>query len=190
MSIRINFKKNITKKASSNLVLFTDEKYSTKSLKKYISSLEFSYISDLLKTSDLSKKLFVFELSSKKKIVLVSLKKDIKTSDIENLGAELYNRINYGKNSDYLINLDSVTSGQKNFIGHFLHGLKLKSYEFHKYKSKKDTRLITINLSGNKNKPSANDILKFQALEEGTFYARDLVSEPGNILHVSIVGIH
>jgi len=25
--------------------------------------------------------------------------------------------------------------------------------------------------------------LKFQALEEGTFYARDLVSEPGNILH-------
>ena len=183
MSIRINFKKNITKKASSNLVLFTDEKYSTKSLKKYISSLEFSYISDLLKTSDLSKKLFVFELSSKKKIVLVSLKKDIKTSDIENLGAELYNRINYGKNSDYLINLDSVTSGQKNFIGHFLHGLKLKSYEFHKYKSKKDTRLITINLSGNKNKPSANDILKFQALEEGTFYARDLVSEPGNILH-------
>ena len=25
--------------------------------------------------------------------------------------------------------------------------------------------------------------LKFKALEEGTFYARDLVSEPGNILH-------
>ena len=24
---------------------------------------------------------------------------------------------------------------------------------------------------------------KFKALEEGTFYARDLVSEPGNILH-------
>ena len=24
--------------------------------------------------------------------------------------------------------------------------------------------------------------LKFKALEEGTFYARDLVSEPGNIL--------
>ena len=25
--------------------------------------------------------------------------------------------------------------------------------------------------------------MKFKALEEGTFYARDLVSEPGNILH-------
>ena len=34
-----------------------------------------------------------------------------------------------------------------------------------------------------KNKPSINNQLKFRALEEGTFYARDLVSEPGNILH-------
>ena len=25
--------------------------------------------------------------------------------------------------------------------------------------------------------------LKFKALEEGSFYARDLVSEPGNVLH-------
>ena len=34
----------------------------------------------------------------------------------------------------------------KNFIGHFLHGLKLKSYEFKKYKTKKDTRVISINV--------------------------------------------
>ena len=46
-------------------------------------------------------------------------------------------RINYGKNSEYLINTDSVVSKFKNFIGHFLHGLKLKSYEFKKYKTKK-----------------------------------------------------
>ena len=36
---------------------------------------------------------------------------------------------------------------------------------------------------GSKNKPSASVQLKFNALENGTFYARDLVSEPGNILH-------
>ena len=60
--------------------------------------------------------------------------------------------------------------------------LKLKSYEFNKYKTKKETRLISINVLGNKNKPSVQNQLKFKALEEGTFYARDLVSEPGNIL--------
>ena len=69
------------------------------------------------------------------------------------------------------------------FVGHFLHGLKLKSYEFKKYKTKKIIELFLINVLGNKNKPSAQNQLKFKALEEGTFYARDLVSEPGNILH-------
>ena len=36
---------------------------------------------------------------------------------------------------------------------------------------------------GNKNKVPFKDQLKFKALEEGTFYTRDLVSEPGNVLH-------
>ena len=48
---------------------------------------------------------------------------------------------------------------------------------------KNETRKISINISGNKNIPNIKNQLKFKALEEGTFYARDLVSEPGNILH-------
>jgi leucyl aminopeptidase len=64
-----------------------------------------------------------------------------------------------------------------------LHGIKLKSYEFNIYKSKRDKKFVSINVIGNKNKISKNDQLKFKALEEGTFFARDLVSEPGNILH-------
>ena len=36
---------------------------------------------------------------------------------------------------------------------------------------------------GDKNKISPQNQLRFKALEEGTFFARDLVSEPGNILH-------
>ena len=183
MTIKINFNKNSQKKISTNIVLFVDEKFNTNPLKKYISSLEFSYITDLLKTSDLNKKLFVFELSSKKKIILISIKKNIKSSDIESLGADLYLRINYGKNSEYFLNSESLITSQKNFIGHFLHGLKLKSYEFKKYKSKNEKRTITFNVVGNKNIPSKKEQTKFKALEEGTFYARDLVSEPGNVLH-------
>ena len=183
MSIKINYKNSGPKKPSNNLVLFTDEKFDIKPLKKHISGSEFFYINDLLKTSDINKNLLVFELSSKKKIVLVSIKKNIRLSDIENLGAEFYGRINYGKNTNYYINSDSIIGKHKNFIGHFLHGLKLKSYEFDKYKSKKTTRIISINLIGSKNKLSTQNQLRFKALEEGTFYARDLVSEPGNILH-------
>ena len=67
MSIQINYKSNSSKKNSNNLILFVDEKFNTDTLRKYISSTEFSYIQDLLKTSDLKKNLFVFELNSKKK---------------------------------------------------------------------------------------------------------------------------
>ena len=183
MTIKINYKNTKLKNQSNNLVLFTDEKFNLLPLRKYILKTELSYINDLLKTSDLKKKLFLFELSSKKKIVLISIKKNIKSFDIENLGAEFYERINYGKNSQYLINADSVNSKFENFIGHFLHGLKLKSYEFNKYKSKKETRHINIDVFGKNKQPSAKSQLKFKALEEGTFYTRDLVSEPGNVLH-------
>ena len=183
MSVKINYLKKNINKSSINLVLFSNDKFKIDSLKSYISESEFSYIKDLLNTSDKKKNLFVFEVSSKKNIVLISIKNNLKTSDIENLGAEFYERLNNGKNKEYNIISDSIISKQGNFLGYFLHGIKLKSYEFKKYKTKKDTRLITLNILGTKKIPSFKDQIKFKALEEGTFYARDLVSEPGNVLH-------
>ena len=64
-----------------------------------------------------------------------------------------------------------------------MHGIKLKSYEFNIYKSKKNKKNISINLIGNKNQITSQSQLRFKAIEEGSFFARDLVSEPGNILH-------
>ena len=183
MTVQINYKTNSSNKTSSNLVLFVDQKFNISGLKKYISNSELSYISDLLKNSDLKKDLFVFEINSKKTIFLVSIKKDIKTSDIESLGAKFHSYIDYDKKNDFVINSDTLSSKIKNFIGYFLHGIKLKSYEFNIYKSKKNRKFVSINVIGNKNKISPQDQLKFRALEEGTFFARDLVSEPGNILH-------
>jgi leucyl aminopeptidase len=183
MTVQINYKSNISKKVLTNLILFVDEKFNISRLKKYISHFEYSYISDLLKNSDLQNDLLVFEINSKKKIFLASIKKDIKTSDIENLGAKFHGYINYNKKNDYFINSDTVNSKIKNFLGYFLHGIKLKSYEFNIYKTKKNKKLVSINIIGNKNKISTLDQLRFRALEEGTFFARDLVSEPGNILH-------
>ena len=50
--------------------------------------------------------------------------------------------MNYGKNNEYLINSDSLIVKNKDFLGHFLHGFKLKSYEFKKYKTKKRIELF------------------------------------------------
>ncbi|NMN66909.1 leucyl aminopeptidase [Candidatus Pelagibacter ubique] len=183
MSIKISYLNNLSNKTSANLVLFTDEKFNITSLKKYISNTEFSYISDLLITSDLKKNLLFFEINSKKTIFLISIKKDLNTSDIESLGAKFHGHINYDKKNDYFVNSDTINSKIENFVGYFLHGLKLKSYEFNIYKSVKNKRVISVKVIGSKNKISAQNKLRFKALEEGTFFARDLVSEPGNILH-------
>ena len=67
MSIKINYLNKASNKASANQVLFVNENFDIKNLKKYLSDSEFSYINDLLKTSDLKKNLFVFEVNSKKK---------------------------------------------------------------------------------------------------------------------------
>ncbi len=183
MTIQINYKNSRSKKTSSNLILFVDDKFNIGGLKKHISYSEFSYISDLLKNSDLKKDLLFFDINSKKTIFLVSIKKNVKASDIENLGAKFYGLINNDKKKEYFVNSDTVKSSIKNFVGYFLHGIKLKSYEFNIYKSKKNKKTISIYVIGNKNKVSTQSQLRFKALEEGTFFARDLVSEPGNILH-------
>ena len=183
MSVQINYKDSSLGNNTNNSILFVDENFNIGSLKKHISNTEFTYISDLLKNSDLKKDLLFFEINSKKTIFLISIKKDLKTSDIENLGAKFYGYINFDKKNDYFVNSDTVNSQIENFLGYFLHGLKLKSYEFNIYKSKKDKRLASVNVVGSKNRISAQKQLRFKALEEGTFFARDLVSEPGNILH-------
>ena len=183
MSIKINYISSASKKNSSNAIFFVDEKINLSSLKKVVSNDEFSYISDLLKTSDLKKKILFFKINSKKTIYLISLKKDLKISELENLGAKFYELTNDNKHNDYLINIELTKNKIENLIGYFLHGLKLKSYEFNKYKSKKNKKDISINVIGNKNKISSKNQLRFRAIEEGTFFARDLVSEPGNVLH-------
>ena len=182
MSIEINYKNRVSKTGLSNIVLFVEEKFNFSSLKKYLSRSEFLFIFDLLKIKDTKKKILTFDISSKKKIIIICLKKNLKNYEIENLGAEFYNLIKDNKKNNYIINSDSLPNKLRNYVGYFLHGLKLKSYVFDKYKSKKNKKNILFTVIG-MNKPSSEQQIKFRAIEEGTFYTRDLVSEPGNILH-------
>ena len=182
MTKAINYKKNISKAIPSNYIYFVDENFNILSLKKHILRTEYLFISDLLKSKDSKKQILIFDISSKKKIALVSFKNKISNSEIENLGANFYDISKEFKQSNLVVNTDTISHKFKNFIGYFLHGYRLKSYKFERYKSKKSKKNISIKVIG-RNKLTLKDQLKFKALEEGTFYTRDLVSEPGNILH-------
>ena len=183
MTIKLNFIKNYKINSSSNLILFCDEKPNLDNLKKFLSKTEFDYLKDLIKVCDLKKNIFKFSINSKKNIILVSIKKPNEDTESENLGAEFFELICKEKNNKYNLASESLSSKNKIILSYFLHGVKLKSYKFIKYKTKKETNSIVINIFGDKNKPSLQNQLRFKAIEEGTFYARDLVSEPGNVLN-------
>ena len=69
MPVKINYKTNLVTKSSSNLVLFSNENFEISFLKKHLLSKEYSFIRDLLKNTDLKKKIITFDISSKKKII-------------------------------------------------------------------------------------------------------------------------
>ena len=181
MTVQILYKNNDN---SNNQVLFVEENYNINTIKKHVSSADLSYIKEILKNNDLKKKILSLDLNSKKRLILVSIKNKLESSDIENLGADFYNYIKDRNINKLSIVSNSLNSrSEKDFIGHFLHGLKLKSYEFNIYKTKKKKTIILINVIGKKNNLTIRNELKFKALEEGTNFARDLVSEPPNVLN-------
>ena len=116
MPIKINYlKTKNTKSILQNIVLFSKEKFKINDLKSHISKSEFAYIEDIIKSIDLKKNIFIFELSSKKKIVLITVKNSLKISEVENLGAEFYGRINQEKNNEYFLISDSLNNKQNNW---------------------------------------------------------------------------
>ncbi len=185
MSVQVFYKNKAKSSGLGVIALFGNEKFQIQNLRSYFSKIEASYIEKISKKKNNTKENIIsFNINDKTTIIIISIKKILKGSGVEALGAQLYNFIKKDNIKNLSIFSESInTKPGKDFIGRFMHGLKLKSYEFNIYKSKKIKNNLTINLIGKQTTLSAKNKLKFRALEEGTFFTRDLVSEPGNILH-------
>ncbi len=185
MTVQVIYKNKVKLTNLDVITLFVEDKFQIKNAKSFLSKNENSYVEKILKSKRNTKENIIsFNISEKTTLILVSLKKDLKSFNVENLGAEFYNFIKKNSFKDVSVITESVKSKPgKDFIGRFMHGLKLKSYEFNIYKSKKVKNILTISLIGKQSTLALKNKLQFKALEEGTFFTRDLVSEPGNILH-------
>ena len=115
-------------------------------------------------------------------IILITKKNDSLHS--EKLGAKFYDYIKKNNINNVLL-LGSNFSTVKNNIkfNEFIHGVELKGYEFNLYKTKKNKKEININILKNKNQINKNIKNNLEAVLNGINLTRDLVSEPGNILH-------
>ena len=182
MSVQVVYKNKVKSTISGHVVIFVDDKFNYEVPKLLISNSENTYIKKILKNYNSQyNKLFTINISEKKSAIIINLKTNLTDNDIENLGAKFCDFVNKESMPKIYIS-NNILSEKKtsSFLSYFVHGFKLKSYKFDKYKIKKNKKVTTIEIVGLKDK---NKIKSLNALEQGIFLTRDLVSEPGNILH-------
>ena len=187
MSIKIIVRNSLNPKSVKNHVFFTDQNFKIHNLNKLSISKFSSFIYKSVSSSNLDdKNILTFNINPSQKIILIKIKKNQSSFEIEKLGAEFYMYLKSNlhlKTTFYEQNISSADPNNEYFFDQFAQGLQLKSYEFNKYKSKSREKKFDLEII-NKNKLFRfNKNKKFKSIIEGTNLTKDLVSEPGNILH-------
>ena len=184
--IKYNLINKLDIKNYKNITLFCDVNFEIFNFKTLGFSQE-KLIKNLIQNNKgKSKKILQINLNDKQNIIVVKVNKNQKSLDNEKLGAEFYDFINSNSINDIsLINKNFLEKNQnKEFIDEFFHGIELKSYEFKKYKSKKNDNIFKFNIVLPKDKKFKLDITnRYKSLISGINFTKDLVSEPGNVLH-------
>ncbi len=176
MKLKLDFVSKVPKVAKDNQVILIKDKTNQN---KIVKSLNKSLFANKL---FLDTKFLIQNLNSKT-YIFVNCTKSKTSLDYEKLGSNLFLFLKNNKieKSFFETNLSKITNIQ---LEKFLHGAQLKSYEFNVYKTDK-SKNITTNLYVVGHKSKKTNILrnKLNSLLEGVFLTRDLVSEPGNVLH-------
>ncbi len=175
MTLNLKFVTKMPKVALDKEIIFLKQKNFKNNYPKPLHKFVFS--SKLFNEQN-----FLIKDHNNKSYVFVNCANSKVSLDFEKLGSKLYIFLKDNKIENSIINSrdNSLTSIQLEKV---LHGIQLKSYNFTIYKTDKKKNLgINLYIVGNDNK---KNLLrnKLNALLEGIFLTRDLVSEPGNILH-------
>ena len=176
MKLKLDFVTKVPKVAKDNEVILLNNKTTQN---KIVKSLKKSLFSNKL----FLERKFLIQNINEKIYIFVNCTKSKTSLDYEKLGSNLFLFLKNNKieKSFFETNLSKITNIQ---LEKFLHGAQLKSYEFNVYKTDKSKNLITnLYVVGHKSKKTNLLRNKLNSLLEGVFLTRDLVSEPGNVLH-------
>ena len=186
MQIKINHITSLNIKTCFFCLFFKEDKKLSDSLNFLDSPTSKRIVDEYLSLkNNLDKDFTVLNLNSQKKIILINLKK-LTSNFIEKLGGHFFDYIEKETVNRLCFLGENVNEVfQKNidfFEEHFLFGLKLKSYSFNKYKTIKSEKDIIIEIARFK-KLGLQKNLKTNSIVKGIEFTKDLVSEPGNVLH-------
>ena len=176
MKLKLDFVNKVPKVAKDNQVILLNNKNNQNKLFK---SLNKSIFANKL----FLERKFLIQNINDKTYIFVNCTKSKTSLDYEKLGSNLFLFLKNNKieKSFFETNLSKISNTQ---LDKFLHGAQLKSYEFNVYKTDKSKNLtIQLYVVGHKLKKTNLLRNKLNSILEGVFLTRDLVSEPGNVLH-------
>ena len=166
---------------SGSIIFFATKNSEIKNINSLMSQSQINLLKKNLKNNSKKKEIYSFDISYNQKIIIYSIK-DSKSSYEKN-GAKLYQFFKNENLTKIHIFGDTIeNSANTKCLHELVHGMKLKSYSFDKYLTKKNTEILNINII-TKKKIDIKLIKNFSAIEKGVNFTKDLVSEPGNILH-------
>ena len=166
---------------SGTIIFFANKKFEIKNLSNLLNSSQVNLFKKNLKNNTKKKEIFSFDLSHNQKIIIYSVK--INNDSYEKNGAKLYGFLKNENLSKIYIYGDTIeNSNNIKCLHELIHGMKLKSYTFDKYLTKKNSEILNINIMSKK-KIDLKLIKNLSAIEKGVNFTKDLVSEPGNVLH-------
>ena len=141
MKLKLNFVSKIPKLGIKNELIFINNKnFKYKTLDR----------KEILENELFKEKKIIQRNQVKSNYILINCIDQKKSSDFENIGSKLFDFLSNYKIENTFINLSSlkITNVQ---IERILHGLKLKSYSFDIYKTKKNTeKLLSVYIVGKK----------------------------------------
>ena len=176
MNIKVNFTSKLSKAKTVNEIVFVKGK-------KIKNSVLSSILKSVLDNQLFQDQLFIQREYKNTNYIFINCKKLSMSSDYENIGSKLFDYLKKNKIENSYVNISKIDISHVQ-LEMVIHGAKLKSYNFNIYKSNnKKNKNINLNVVGKQIVKSNILRKKLDALLDGVFFTRDLVSEPGNILH-------
>ena len=177
---------------SDSLAIFVSEKHDFQDKKGVLSNDAVQKIRlflKKLKNKSEEEEIYSFDLSDKKKCFVIKIKNKHENYYPVEIGGSFFSYIKKNKNISLLdFYVDSLNEDKEkliNFSSEFIFGFKVKSYSFNKYKTdnkEKINKKIKFNVITSHAHKIENNFKYYEAIKEGIFLTRDLVSEPPNVL--------
>ena len=188
----VNFTSSLSQDSDA-FAIFVNEKYDYKIKNGIIPKDLIQKVDAFLKVTKGKKKkeeIISFDMTDKKKCFFVKVPSKYESFFPEEIGGRFFTHLKQTKDLNkidlYIDSLDFDKRKLVSFFSEFCLGFNLKSYKFDKYKTTNKENIskkITIQMVTSHKEDLKTKYKYYDAIKEGVFLSRDLVSEPPNVLN-------